>query len=381
MSVAVITGVGAITALGADAPSTWARILAGDTAVRSWPDLAAEGFPLSVACRIEDDRLTDPLHRGRDLAVIAAAEALRDAGVDPARDRVGVYVGTTMGESAVFEAAAHSGEFDLAEGGGGAFARTVAEHFAMTGPQRTFGTACAAGNYAIGAAQRAVAMGRVDVAVAGGVEPFSRIAMLGFARMRAMAPDGCRPFAPARRGMTLGEGAAFVVVESQAHAAARGATPLARIGGLGLAADAHHPTAPREDGSGMAAAMRAGLKAADVSPGDVGWVSAHGTGTPRSDTAEAAALREVFGPSVPPVSSAKGAVGHTLGAATAVEAVLAALALRDGVLPPNGGVAEADPELGLDVVVKARRRPDLAWVMSCGYAFGGLNSALLLGRP
>jgi 3-oxoacyl-[acyl-carrier-protein] synthase II len=181
--------------------------------------------------------------------------------------------------------------------------------------------------------------------------------------------------------MTLGEGAAFVVVESQAHAAARGATPLARIGGLGLAADAHHPTAPREDGSGMAAAMRAGLKAADVSPGDVGWVSAHGTGTPRSDTAEAAALREVFGPSVPPVSSAKGAVGHTLGAATAVEAVLAALALRDGDLPPTGGVAEADPELGLDVVVKARRRPDLAWVMSCGYAFGGLNSALLLGRP
>jgi 3-oxoacyl-[acyl-carrier-protein] synthase II len=204
--------------------------------------------------------------------------------------------------------------------------------------------------------------------------------MLGFARMRAMAPEGCRPFAPARRGMTLGEGAAFVLVESREHALARGATPLARVGGLGLSADAHHPTAPREDGSGMAAAMRAGLKTADLSPGDVGWVSAHGTGTPRSDAAEALALHEVFGPSVPPVSSVKGALGHTLGAATAIEAVLSVLALRDGVLPPNGGVAGCDEGLGLDVVLEARPAA-LDWVMSCGYAFGGLNSALLLGRP
>jgi 3-oxoacyl-[acyl-carrier-protein] synthase II len=285
-----------------------------------------------------------------------------------------------MGESAVFEAAPVTGTFDLRSAAGYVFARTVADRLELTGPRRTFGTACAAGNYAIGAAHRAVAAGRVDIALAGGVEPFSRIAMLGFARMRAMAPDGCRPFAPARRGMTLGEGAAFVVVESREHAAARGAMPLARIGGLGLAADAHHPTAPREDGSGMAAAMRAGLKAAEVSPGDVGWVSAHGTGTPRSDSAEALALHEVFGPSVPPVSSAKGAIGHTLGAATAVEAVLSVLALRDGVLPPNGGVDACDEGLDLDVVLAARPSA-LYWVMSCGYAFGGLNSALLLGRP
>ena len=376
MTTAVVTGLGAVTALGGDAPSTWRRVLAGDSAVRSWPDLAGEGFPMSIAARIDDDRLGDAMHRGQDLAVLAAAEAL--AGV--ADRQVGVFVGTTMGESAVFEAAPSTGEFELAAAAGDVFARTVAARFGLTGPVRTFGTACAAGNYAIGAAHRAVTSGRCDVALAGGVEPFSRIAMLGFARMRAMAPDGCTPFAPARRGMTLGEGAAFVLVESAEHAAARGAVPLARIGGLGLAADAHHPTAPREDGSGMAAAMRAGLKAADLSPGDVGWVSAHGTGTPRSDTAEAHALHDVFGPSVPPVSSAKGMLGHTLGAATAIEAVLSVLAVRDGVLPPNGPVTEVDEALGLDVVVEARRA-DPRWVMSCGYAFGGLNSALLVGRP
>jgi 3-oxoacyl-[acyl-carrier-protein] synthase II len=372
----VITAVGAVTALGGDAPSTWDRVLAGESAIRQWPDLADEGFPVSMACRVDDGRLADPMRRGRDLAVLAAGEALRDTRLSEA----GVFIGTTMGESAVFEAAPHTGSFDLRSAAGDVFTRTVAERFGLTGPQRTFGTACAAGNYAIGAAHRAVASGRVDAVLAGGVEPFSRIALVGFARMRAMAPDGCRPFAPARRGMTLGEGAAFVLVESREHAASRGATALARIGGLGLAADAHHPTAPREDGSGMAAAMRAGLKAADLSSGDIGWISAHGTGTPRSDAAEALALREVFGPTVAPVSSVKGALGHTLGAATAIEAVLSVLAMRDGVLPPNGGVETSDETLGLDVVLAAR--PSATdWVMSCGYAFGGLNSALLLGRP
>ena len=215
--------------------------------------------------------------------------------------------------------------------------------------------------------------------MAGGAEPFSRIALVGFARMRAMAPEGCTPFAAGRRGMTLGEGAAFLVVESAEHAERRGAKAVARVGGLGLAADAHHPTTPRPDGSGMAAAMRNGLRAARLAADEVGWVSAHGTGTPLSDAAEARALHDVLGGRVP-VSSIKGALGHSLGAATAVEAVVSVCVLRDGVLPPNTGITAADPELELDVVLTPRRL-DRDWVLSCGYAFGGLDSALVLGRP
>lgn len=383
-----VTGTGAVSALGSDAEATWRGILEGRTAVRRWPDLAAEGHSLDVACRVDDTAWADgppPTRtRGRALAVRAAGEALSDAGllgddgrlvgVDPTR--VGVFVGTTMGESGVYEASTDTGQFDLALGGSQVFAETVASTFGVLGPCRTIGTACAAGNYAIGAAARAVASGRVDVALAGGVEPFSRIAMVGFARMRAMAPDGCAPFGLGRRGMTLGEGAAFVVLRRRSDAGPARAV----VRGLGLSADAHHPTAPREDGSGMAAAMTAALTASGLATADIGWVSAHGTGTPRSDAAESLALHQVFGDAPPPVSSVKGALGHALGAATALEAVVAVRALEDRVLPPNVGVAQVDPALDVDVVLTAREAPRLDWVLSCGYAFGGLNSALVLGR-
>jgi 3-oxoacyl-[acyl-carrier-protein] synthase II len=385
----VVTGTGAVSALGGDVEATWLGIVDGRTAVRHWADLAAEGHSLDVACRVDDavwgKDVPGVRVRGGSLARRAAREALDDSGllgpdgrltsgVDPAR--VGVFVGTTMGESGVYEDATASGGFDLGEGGSQVFATSVAEAFGLSGPCRTLGTACAAGNYAIGAAARAVASGRVDVAVAGGVEPFSRIAMVGFARMRAMAPDGCAPFGLGRRGMTLGEGAGFVVLQRAADTwAAR-----ALVGGLGLSADAHHATAPREDGSGMAAAMRAALTASDLSPADIGWVSAHGTGTPRSDAAESLALHTVFGDAPPPVSSIKGALGHALGAATALEAVVAVRSLEMRTLVPNAGVAEVDPLLDVDVVLTARAAPDLEWVLSCGYAFGGLNSALVLGR-
>jgi 3-oxoacyl-[acyl-carrier-protein] synthase II len=385
----VVIGTGAVSPLGGDVDSTWHGILDGRTAVRHWADLAGEGHALDVACRVDDavwgDDLPDVRVRGRALARRAAREALRDAGLLDADDRlvdgvdptrVGVFVGTTMGESGVYEQSVTTGEFDLAEGGSQVFASSVASAFGLTGPCRTVGTACAAGNYAIGAAARAVAVGRVDIAVAGGVEPFSRIAMVGFARMRAMAPDGCAPFGLGRRGMTLGEGAGFVVLQRRADAGSARAV----VGGLGLSADAHHPTAPREDGSGMAAAMRAALAASDLSPADIGWVSAHGTGTPRSDAAESLALHAVFGEAAPPVSSVKGALGHALGAATALEAVLSVRSLERRVLLPNAGVAEVDPALDVDVVLTAREAPTLDWVLSCGYAFGGLNSALLLGR-
>lgn len=400
----VVVGLGAVTPLGADVTTTWAGLLAGRSAVRHWPDLAERGHALDVAARVDDEvwvapagadgTAPEPTRRGRDLGIAAATEALATADlagehaaaggpcglgatVDP--HRLGCFVGTTMGESTLFETAADRGGFDLETAGGQSFAESIGGWFGIEGPRRTLGTACAAGNYAIGAAARAVASGRIDVALAGGVEPFSQIAMVGFARMRAMAPGGCTPFGLGRRGMTLGEAAAFLVLCRASDAAAMGWAPMAVIGGLGLSADAHHPTAPREDGRGMAAAMTAGLQRAGVRADQVGWVSAHGTGTPRSDAAEALALRTVFGSRVPPVSGIKGALGHSLGAATAVEAVAAVRSLTDQVVPPTAGTEQLDPDLGLEVPLE-RRSAALDWVLSCGFAFGGLNSALLVGR-
>jgi len=375
---ACVTGYGAVTALGS-ASQTWAGVLAGQTAARPWQDLADEGFAVTTACRVTHLPTGEPERRGRDLASAAVADALglADGALDAVPgDRIGVYLGTTMGESAGYERATSS--FSVDAHNGAALARHVAELLGATGPVRAYGTACAAGNYAIGAAAAAVRAGRVDVAVAGGVEPFSRIAMVGFSRMRAMTPDLCRPFVAGRRGMQLGEGAAFVVIESAERVAARSADALAVVGALGLASDAHHPTSPRPDGSGMAAAMLASLSRSSVSPADVGWVSAHGTGTAQSDAAEAVALRAVF-PDGVPVSSIKGAIGHTMGAASAVETVVAVQALAAGTLPPNVNGSSPDPGLGLDVVV-APRRADVRWVLNCAYAFGGLDSALLLGR-
>ena len=385
----VVTGTGAVSALGGDVETTWNAVLGGRAAVRHWADLAEEGHPVDVACRVHDavwgGEVPGTRVRGRALARRAALEALADAGLLGSDDRlvdgldptrVGIFVGTTMGESGVYEESTATGAFDLTDGGSQVFAAHLASTFGIEGPRRTLGTACAAGNYAIGTAARAVASGRVDVALAGGVEPFSRIAMVGFARMRAMAPDGCAPFGLGRRGMTLGEGAGFVVLQRRADAGSGRAV----VAGLGLSADAHHPTAPREDGSGMAAAMCAALTASGLSPSDIGWVSAHGTGTPRSDAAEALALHTVFGDTPPPVSSVKGALGHALGAATALEAVLSVRSLEARMLVPNSGVAQVDPALDVDVVMTAREAPALDWVLSCGYAFGGLNSALVLGR-
>jgi 3-oxoacyl-[acyl-carrier-protein] synthase II len=290
-----------------------------------------------------------------------------------------VFVGTTMGESAGFEAAAEGAPFDIEESAGCSLTNAVAASQELGGPRRTYATACAAGNYAIGAAAAAVRGSRVRAALAGGVEPFSRSAMLGFARMRAMTPDLCRPFDAHRRGMQLGEAAAFVVLERHEDALARGARSLAEIGGFGISGDAFHPTAPRQDGSGMAAAMVASLVNGGLDPADVDWICAHGTGTQRSDEAEARAIRTVFGGGGPPVSSLKGALGHTLGAATAVEAVMSVMALRNGVIPGNATTETVDGSLEIDVVVEARRAGRLRWVMNCGYGFGGLNSALLIG--
>jgi 3-oxoacyl-[acyl-carrier-protein] synthase II len=378
----VVTGVGIVCPLGDELVAVFDRITAGESAARNWDDLADEGFPITVASRVDDrgDLGREPVQRGRALALQAAAAAVADAGLSPPdTGDTAVYVGSTMGESAAFEAAARGDVTHLDDAAPDTFAEHVATSLGLSGRRRTYGTACAAGNYAIGNAARAILGGRVDRAVAGGVDAFSKIAMLGFARARAMSSERCRPFDRNRRGMQLGEGAGFVVLERESAARRRGVPARAVVGALGLSGDAHHPTAPRPDGSGVSRAMGAALRLQRLYPSDIGWLNAHGTGTPPSDAAEAVATSAVFGGHGVPVSSLKGAIGHCMGAASAIEAALTVVALERQTLPPNVGSDDVDNGLLLDVVRTPRPAPGIRWAMNCGYAFGGLNSALLIG--
>lgn len=371
----VITGMGVVSPLGRSVNALWENLLAGASAVREWPDLAAGGYRCARACRI-DSFTSEPLRRGRALGIAAAEQAIAGSGLSlPAG--TGVYIGSTLGESEAFERAAEGEAIDLADHMVPSFTEGLRARFQLTGPRESLATACAAGNYAVGAAMAALRNGEVECAIAGGIEPFSKLSMVGFSRSRAMAPETCRPFDAHRNGMMLGEGAAVFVLERAQDALRRGATPLAEVVSLGLACDAYHPTAPRPDGTGMRAAMQSALDAARIAPADVDWVNAHGSGTRASDAAEATALHALFGAALPPVSGSKGALGHALGASAAIELAICVQGLREGVVPPTAGHEEPEAEGGIACTREPLSRR-MRWVMNNAFAFGGLNSALLL---
>lgn len=371
----VITGMGVLAPLGDTPEALWRGLLAGGSAVRTWPDLASAGYRCARACRMPwfESQL---LRRGRAMAVAAAEQAVRHAGITLPHGS-GVFVGSTVGESLAFERAAEGERLTLADYGVPSFTAGVRERFGLDGPQQSLATACAAGNYAVGAAWSALRAGRCDAALAGGAEPFSRLSLVGFSRSRAMAADVCRPFDAQRSGMLLGEGAAMFVLEHAASALARGAVPLAEVVSLGLACDAHHPTAPQPDGIGMCAAMRSALVGAGIGAAEVDWVNAHGSGTRASDAAEAKALHALFGATVPAVSGSKGALGHALGAASAIELAVCVLGLNAQTVPPTFGHEVPEVENGIACTRAPLQRP-LRWVMNNAFAFGGINSALLL---
>ncbi|MCK6527376.1 beta-ketoacyl-[acyl-carrier-protein] synthase family protein [Myxococcota bacterium] len=332
--------------------------------------------------------------RGGQLAVAAAGLALADAGLPSgpgAEDSdTGVCIGTTMGEIQVMEEAARRWN----EGGlaavrpedfrrypSGTIGRGIAARFGCAGPVSVVPTACAAGNYAIGIGADWIRGGRAVRVLAGGVDPMSLLAFAGFLGLRSMASERVRPFDRERRGMMVAEGAGVVVLEPLEAALARGATPYAEVLALGLACDAHHMTQPHPEGAGAAAAMRQALDLAACDPGAVDHVSAHGTGTPANDRAESAAILSVFGERGPrvPVTSLKGALGHTMGAASALEAIAACLTVADGLVPPTVGYEVPDPDCPLDVVCGEPRPGLYRRVLSNAFAFGGHDSALLLG--
>jgi 3-oxoacyl-[acyl-carrier-protein] synthase II len=264
-----------------------------------------------------------------------------------------------------------------------AAAALVAIRHGFTGPNLAIATACATGAHAIGEGARLLRDGMADVVVCGGTEAsVSPVAMAAFARMGALSrnPDpaaASRPFDDDRDGFVMGEGAAFVVLEPYDRAASRGARIHGEVLGYGLTCDAHHITAPIDDGSGAVAAIEMALADAGIAAGAIGHVNAHGTSTPQNDAAEAAAIAKVFGAGAVPVTSTKGVTGHLIGAAGAVEAVVALLAAARGVVPPTANHRHTD--LPVDVVAGQPRTIEVAPAVSTSFAFGGHNAALVLG--
>ncbi|MCW2495769.1 MAG: beta-ketoacyl-[acyl-carrier-protein] synthase family protein [Jatrophihabitans sp.] len=385
-----MTGLGVASPIGTSVPTFWASVTAGHSGIGPIVGMSADGFMTTVGAQVQE--VGTPPGRGRAaaLASIAGAEALGQAGIDAAgRGRVGLVLGTTMGEASWIESwpdadgvlpeVPASRQAELARSGPAAITADVAATLGLGGRTLTLGAACAGGNYAIGRAADWIRAGRAEVVLACGADAFSRTALAGFGRLGALASKSCRPFSADRDGLVLGEGAGVLVLEAEEHAVARGAAVLGFVAGFGLACDAHHIVSPHPDGAGMARAIAAALREAAISTEEVGWFCAHGTATPANDPAEIAAVRAVFGsaPRQVPVSSVKALTGHGLGAASAIEAVCCLLALRDGLVPPTWGLQAGDPACAWDLVTDEPRAGRVEVVLNNSAAFGGNNAAVV----
>jgi 3-oxoacyl-[acyl-carrier-protein] synthase II len=258
----------------------------------------------------------------------------------------------------------------------------VSMRFGLGGPCETVTTACAAGTHAIGNAARLVASGRCDVAVAGGAEAVVvEIAIAGFRNMTALSSTGLsRPFDVDRDGFVMGEGAGVLILEEWEYAVARGATIMAEVIGAASTADAHHITAPDPSGRGAVRCMNLALADADLTTSDVSHINAHGTSTPLNDLAESRAVHQVFGDNPPVTTSIKGHLGHSLGAAGALEGVASVLTLQNQLIPPTAGTTVIDPEINLDVVIKEPRAAKVDVILSNSFGFGGHNGSVIFRR-
>ena len=411
MKQVVVTGLGIISPAGRGLADAWEGVLAARSGVAVDEQLTEMGTPVTLCCRVPAFDPDTELGRGSarrldrftHLAAIAAREAVAHAGLsqgddeaitaaDP--DRTGILLGSGIGGAETWaeeypryleKGPRRTSPMFIPRMLSNTAAGTVAIRSGARGPNMTVNTACAAGASAIHVARDLIRAGAADVMIAGGVEAgITGLSVSAFAQMGALTknPDpatASRPFDVDRDGFVIGEGAAVLILESAEHAAARGATPLATVAGAGASADAHHATAPPEDGGGAVLAMQRAVADAGIEASTIGHLNAHGTSTPLNDVAEARALRAVFGDHTDAivVTSTKGVTGHTLGAAGAIEAVFAIQSLREGRIPPTANLVNQDPEIDLDVVAGAARETRLQAVLSTSMGFGGQNSALV----
>jgi nodulation protein E len=396
-----ITGVGAISAIGRNAAEFAESLRQGRPGIGPIECTDSSQLRFKNGAEVRgythqpyfDDRRADFMDRFAQFALIAAREAVECAGVawtPELRENAAIVTGSCVGG----QGAQDAGFVEVYKLGrnrvhpltiprtmANAGASHISMEFGIVGPSFTVSTACSSSGHAIGQAYWMVRSGMTDLAICGGSEaPFSFGILKAWEAMRVVSPDTCRPFSKDRRGMILGEGAAMLVIEPFEAAVARGARIHAEIVGFGMSADASHITQPSKEGA--ARAMRAALKDAALAPEQVGYINAHGTATPANDPTETAAIRAVFGAHADKlaVSSTKSMHGHALGAAAALECLAAALALRDGVLPPTANYSVPDPDCDLDVIPNQARAAQVEYAISNSFAFGGLNAVLALRK-
>ena len=388
----VVTGRGVVSSIGEDPDAFFEALLSKRSGIADGMGACVD-FDPETAMSAKEARRAD---RYTQLAVAAAEQAAAEAGVPDGVDpqRLGVLVGTGVGGLVTLQAECQA----WLEGGDravsphfvpmmmpNAAAGTIAMRVGAQGPGFSVSSACATGGHAIGEATRMIDRGEVDAVIAGGTEAaLTGLCIAAFRRMGALSREGVsRPFDAERDGFVMGEGAAVLVLEREDHARARGARILARIAGYGASNDAFHITQPHETGRGALQAMSATLSDADAAPGDVGYINAHGTSTPFNDKIETVAIKQVFNGSAtpPPVSSTKSHIGHLLGAAGAVEALVCVEAVRRGVLPPTINYEQPDPECDLDYVPEGpREAPGLELALSNSFGFGGQNACLAVAK-
>ncbi|HEV7214402.1 MAG TPA: beta-ketoacyl-ACP synthase II [Chloroflexota bacterium] len=402
----VVTGLGMVSPVGLDVAATWSAILAGTSGLAPITRFDPAGFDTRFAAEVKqfdplvamDRKLAHRCDLFAQYAIVAARQAVADAGLDindQNRQRVGVLIGTGIGgletlQTAVTTLNARGPQRvspfavpmfipDMASG-------QVAILLGTAGPNFATVSACSSSAHALGEAAEIIRRGQADVMIAGGSEsPVVAVAVAAFNSMHALSTrndeltTASRPFDATRDGFVLGEGAAVLILEEAEHARARGAQILGKLAGYGSTDDAHHITSPAPRGRGAAEAMRQALCQAGLTPTEVTYVNAHGTGTEQNDRAETEAIKDVFGEHAYQlaVSSTKSMVGHTLGAAGALEASFCLLAMRDGMLPPTINLLQPDPNCDLDYVPNTALRRPVSVTMSNSFGFGGHNVSLL----
>ncbi|MCQ2101181.1 MULTISPECIES: beta-ketoacyl-ACP synthase II [unclassified Fibrobacter] len=408
MEEVVITGMGCVSALGNSPDVLWDSLLAGKSGITPITRFDATNFTTKFSASV-NEFVADEYFSSRDqsrysrsiqYAVYSAYKALADAGVDPAAEdpsRAGVIIGSGIGGMKIYtdtcvayatRGPSRVSPFFIPMAITNMPAGEVSNRIGWMGPCFAVTSACATSNHAIAAAYDAIRLGRADIMLAGGAdETVNEVAVAGFCSMKALSKrnddptTASRPFDVDRDGFVIGEGAGVLVLESLSHAQKRGAKILARVAGVGMSADAHHMSAPREDGEGVRMAIEMALRDAKISASDVGYVNTHGTSTPLGDVAECSALEKVFGlRDTLKINSSKCMIGHALGAAGALEAIITIKSLQNQMIHATTNVFNQDERIHFDVCANKNTAHSFKYAMSDGFGFGGHNSVVLLAK-
>ena len=398
----VITGLGILTSIGKDTPAFWKNLLEGVCGINRITLFDPSSYRVQNAAEVKgfDPRLffsprrLKRLSRCDQLGMKAVGEALADSGLHLKREdleRVGIFIGG--GAGGIFSAEKYRKEMIrkgwrrvrptlLLPFSTCALNDLIAEEYGVLGPRATIATACSSSATAIGCGLDSIRSGEVDIAIAGGSESLSEVTFGGFNSLRSVDEGYCRPFDLNRKGLSLGEGAAFLILEKEEHARRREIKVHAEILGYGITGDGQHMTAPDPEGKGAARAMQQALQDGGINPKEVDYINAHGTATPANDAAETKAIKKLLGDRAGevPVSASKSMIGHCLGAAGALEAVATILAVRDDRIPPTIHYQTPDPGCDLDYVPNQAREAVVKAALSNSFAFGGNNTALVFRK-